>query len=390
MENRKLRVAITHGDTNGIGYELIFKTFAEQEMLELCTPIIYGSPKIAAYHRKALDIPGNFTIINDVEEVTEGRLNLLTCFDEDVKVEFGAPTEESGRAALKAIDRAMTDFRVGAFDVLVAAPLCNHNVQGEGFKFPGHREYIETSLSNSKNGLLVFVNDNIRTVQLTQQVALHDVSKDVTAENIGRNVTLLFDSLHRDFNISNPRIAVLSLNPLSKDGNWGEEEKNVIAPTIQSLFDEKRINVFGPYAADTFFEKGYYREFDGVLAMYHDQAAIPLSILAAEPSVKLLTGLPLVCTTVNNDCCFEVAGKSMCEANSFRRAIYLAIDVFRNREHYQEPFGNPLPKLYHEKRDESEKVRFSVPQKRESGKDVPRFKKPQKPQGNYMVETKTE
>lgn len=124
--------------------------------------------------------------------------------------------------------------------------------------------------------------------------------------------------------------------------------------------------------------------------MYHDQAAIPLSILAAEPSVKLLTGLPLVCTTVNNDCCFEVAGKNMCEANSFRRAIYLAIDVFRNREHYQEPFGNPLPKLYHEKRDESEKVRFSVPQKRESGKDVPRFKKPQKPQGNYMVETKTE
>ena len=376
MENRKLRVAITHGDTNGIGYELIFKTFAEQEMIELCTPIIYGSPKIAAYHRKALDIPGNFTIINEVEEVTEGRLNLLTCFDEDVKVEFGTPTEESGRAALKAIDRAMTDFRAGAFDVLVAAPLCNHNVQGEGFKFPGHREYIETSLSNGKNGLLVFVNDNIRTIQLTQQVALQDVSKAVTAENIERNVMLLFDSLRHDFNISNPRIAALSLNPLPKDGNWGEEEKS--------------INIFGPYAADAFFEKGYYREFDGVVAMYHDQAAIPLSILAAEPSVKLLTGLPLVCTTVNNDCCFEVAGKNMCEANSFRRAIYLAIDVFRNREYYQEPLGNPLPKLYHEKRDESEKVRFSVPQKRESGKDVPRFKKPQKSQGDNVVEAKTE
>ncbi|MBO1362956.1 4-hydroxythreonine-4-phosphate dehydrogenase PdxA [Prevotella sp. A2931] len=390
MENRKIRVAITHGDTNGIGYELIFKAFAEPEMLELCTPIIYGSPKIAAYHRKALDIPGNFTIINSVEEATDGRLNLLPCFDEEVKVEFGTPTEESGRAALKAIDKAMTDFRTGTFDVLVAAPICNHNIQGEGFKFPGHREYIETSLDNGKNGLMVFVNDHIRTIQLTHQMALHDVSKAVTAENIEKKVTLFFESLRRDFNISNPRIAVLSLNPLCKDGNWGEEEKSIIIPAIQTLFDEKRINVFGPYAADVFFEKGSYQEFDGVVAMYHDQAAIPLSILTAEPSVKLLTGLPLVCTAVNTDSCFDIAGKNMCEADSFRRAIYLAIDVLRNRERYQEPLANPLPKLYHEKRDESEKVRFSVQQKRESGKDTPRSKKSQKSEGDHAVEAKTE
>lgn len=381
MENRKIRVAITHGDTNGIGYELIFKTFAEPEMLELCTPIIYGSPKIAAYHRKALDIQGNFTIINSAEEASEGKLNLLPCFDDEVKVDFGTPTVESGRAALKAIDRAMTDFREGAFDVLVAAPLCNSNIQGDGFKFPGHREYIETSLGNSKKGLLVFVNDSIRMVQLTQQVALQDVAAAVTKEKVEEKSTLLFEALRRDFNISNPRVAVLSLNPLGKDGSWGAEENQAIIPAVENMFDNKRVNAFGPYAADVFFDKGYYKEFDGVVAMYHDQAVIPLSILSAEPTVKLLTGLPLVCTTLYADNCFENAGKNVCDPNAFRKAIYLAIDVFRNRECFQEPLANPLQKLYHEKRDESEKVRFSVQKKREFNKDGAQAKRPQKLQG---------
>ena len=389
MENRKIRVAITHGDTNGIGYELIFKTFGEPEMLELCTPIVYGSPKIAAYHRKALDIQGNFTIINGAEEACDGKLNLLPCFDEEVKVEFGMPTEESGRAALKAMDSAMTDFRAGAFEVLVSAPLCNGNIQGDGFKFPGHREYIETSLENGKKGLLVYVNDQIRTIQLTQQVALQDVSKAITAERLEEKAVLFSKILKSDFNISNPRLAVLALNPMGKNGTWEREDKEILQPAIQQLFDNKRVNVFGPYPADVFFKKGYYKEFDGVIGMYHDQIAVPMGILSEKPSVKLLAGLPLVCTTIQVDNCFETAGKNQCEADAFRQAIYLAIDVFRNRKRYEEPLANPLQKLYHEKRDESEKTRFAVQKKRETAKDASQAKRSPRPQGDHGVaETK--
>ncbi len=365
MENNKIRVAITHGDTNGIGYELIFKTFADTEMLELCTPIIYGSPKVAAYHRKALDIEANFTIINSAEEARDGRVNIIPCFEEEIKVELGMPTQESGTAALKALDRAMTDYREGLYDVLVTAPLDSNNIQGEGFRFPGHHQYIETSLGEGKKALVVLCNERLRIAVATDEtLSLKDVPAAITKEIIETKATQFFRTLRSDFNISNPRVAILALNP----GQPGKEEKEILQPAVEELFDNG-VNAFGPYAADDFFGKGYYTAFDGILAMYHDQGIAPFKAISPESCVKFAAGLPVIATSPDNNAGFDIAGQCVANADSFRSAIYAAIDIFRCRENYETPYANPLPKLYHEKREDGEKVRFNIPKKREGNGD---------------------
>lgn len=365
MENNKIRVAITHGDTNGIGYELIFKTFADTEMLELCTPIIYGSPKVAAYHRKALDIEANFTIINSAEEARDGRVNIIPCFEEEIKVELGMPTQESGTAALKALDRAMTDYREGLYDVLVTAPLDSNNIQGEGFRFPGHHQYIETSLGEGKKALVVLCNERLRIAVATDEtLSLKDVPAAITKEIIETKATQFFKTLRSDFNISNPRVAILALNP----GQPGKEEKEILQPAVEELFDNG-VNAFGPYAADDFFGKGYYTAFDGILAMYHDQGIAPFKAISPESCVKFAAGLPVIATAPDNNAGFDIAGQCVANADSFRSAIYAAIDIFRCRENYETPYANPLPKLYHEKREDGEKVRFNIPKKREGNGD---------------------
>ena len=223
MENRKIRVAITHGDTNGIGYEVIFKTFAEPAMLELCTPIIYGSPKVAAYHRNALGIQANFTIINSAEDAHSGKLNLLTTFDEEVKVELGNPSKEAGVASLKALDRAMEDYKKGLFDVLVTAPINKNNIQGDGFGFCGHTEYLEERAGGKS--LMILLNDIMRVALVTTHVPVKDVAKVVTKERIVEKAVVFNESLKRDFRISNPRIAVLALNPHAGDGGLARGER---------------------------------------------------------------------------------------------------------------------------------------------------------------------
>lgn len=359
MEDRKLRVAITHGDTNGIGYELIFKTFAEPEMLELCTPIIYGSPKIASYHRKALEMQANFSIINSAEEAHDGRVNLLTCFEEEVKVELGTPTNESGLAALKALDRAMTDFRSGLFDVLVACPVCKDNMKSDEFAYTSLKEYLETSIGDGQKGMRIMLNEAIRISTATDRMALKNVPDNITEESLGEKIRCLNESMKRDFRLSNPRIAVLALNP---DAN-GTEEEQVLAPSINKLADSG-INVYGPYPTSDFFGKELFDAFDCTLAMYDDQALIPFNTLMLEDGTVYIAGLPLVCTTPALTPCFEDAGKGTSDENALRHAIYCAIDVFRHRNEYDEPLATPLQKLYHEKRDESEKVRFAIPKKR--------------------------
>lgn len=234
MEDRKIRVAITHGDTNGVGYELIFKTFAEPEMLELCTPIIYGSPKVAAYHRKALDLQANFSIVNSAEEVRDGRINLLTAVEEEVKVELGMPTPESGDAALKALDKAMTDYREGLFDVLVTAPVNRDNMKVNGFPFSGHTRYIEASVGEGQKALTVYVNDHLRLAFATAGMPLKSVAQALNKDDLVGKAKLLYKTVRRDFNISNPRIAVLALNPASA-GKAADEEERVIAPAIEEL-----------------------------------------------------------------------------------------------------------------------------------------------------------
>lgn len=359
MENKKIRVALTHGDTNGIGYELIFKTFAEPEMFEFCTPVIYGSPKIAAYHCKALDIQGNFSIINTIGEAADNRLNLLTCFDEEVKVDLGTPTAESGAAALKALDKAMTDYRDDAYDVLVNCPVDNSNIHIEGYTFGGISKYIETCLGEGNKAATLYLSDNMRMMVVAEEASLKDVSSLLTKELIEEKATILFNTIRRDFKISNPRVAILALNPTEQ----GNEEKEIIAPAISNLA-EKGIQAFGPYTAETFFENRYYEEFDGILAMHYDQGVPLLKTLATESVVKFNANLPIISTEPDCHVRFNTTGKWLVDANSLRHAIYTAIDIYRNRMNFDEPLQNPLPKLYHEKHDDGEKVRFTIPKKK--------------------------
>ena len=361
MEERKIRVAITQGDTNGVGYEVILKVFSDPNILELCTPIIYGSPKIASYHRKALNLEVPYTIINHAEEARDGRVNLLACFDDEIKIEMGQPSQEAGAAALKALDRAMTDYRSELYDVLVTAPINKATIQSPGFHFPGHTEYIETSVGEGEKALMILMNETLRVALVTTHLPIKDIAKAITKEGIIEKATIFHKALKRDFRISSPRIAVLSLNPHAGDnGLLGSEEKDIILPAIEELAD-KGIQAFGPFAADGFFGSGAYDHFDGVLAMYHDQGLAPFKTIALESGVNYTAGLPIVRTSPDHGTAYDIAGKGIADENSMRQAIFTAIDVFRNRKFYDEPLQNPLPKLFHEKREDGDKARFARP-----------------------------
>ena len=360
MEQQRIKVAITHGDTNGVGYEVILKAFDDPQMLELCTPIIYGSPKVAAYHRKVLNLQTNFTIIEKAEEAKEGKLNLLTTFDDEVKIELGTPAKEAGEAALAALDRAMTDYRSGLYDVIVTAPINKKTIQSNLFHFCGHTEYIESCVGDGNKALMILMNDVLKVALVTTHLPIKDVASAITKEAIVEKAILLNNSLKRDFGLTRPRIAVLALNPhAGDDGLLGKEENEVIIPAIEEL-ESKGVMAFGPYAADGFFGSGNYRHYDAVLAMYHDQGLAPFKTLAQENGVNYTAGLPIVRTSPDHGTAYDIAGKGVADAQSFREAIYAAIDIYRNRKNYDEAGAHPLPKLYHEKRDESEKVRFAV------------------------------
>ena len=337
MEDRKIRVAITHGDTNGIGYEVILRTFEDPEMLELCTPIIYGSPKVAAYHRKSMDLQTPFSIIANAGEAKDDRVNLLTTFDDEVKVEFGQPTQESAEAARKAMNRAKEDLQKGLFDVLVMAPVVPN-----------------PNPVKDEKALTVMLSSRVRIGLVTTHLPIKEVSQAITVEKIINKATIFQQSLRRDFRISNPRIAVLALNPQE-----GAEEKEVIIPAIAEL-EKKHVQAFGPYAADAFFGQGQYLYFDGVLAMYDDQGVVPFKTLAHEYGVKMKAGITAICTTPDHGPAFDIAGKGIADEQSMRQAIYTAIDMYRHRQDYDEPLADPLPKLFHEKREDGDKARFAI------------------------------
>ena len=360
-QEKKIRVAITQGDTNGVGYEVILKAFQDSAILELCTPIIYGSPKIAAYHKKILNIETPFNIINKAEDARDGRVNLIACHEDETKVELGQPTTEAGQAAFCALDRAMTDYRKGLYDVLVTAPINKATIQNPGFQFHGHTEYIETSLGEGKKALMILMNDVLRVALVTTHLPIKDIAKAITKEAIIEKATIFHQSLRRDFRISCPRIAVLSLNPHAGDnGLLGAEEKEIIQPAIEQLA-ENGIQAFGPYPADGFFGSGNFNYFDGVLAMYHDQGLAPFKTIALDNGVNYTAGLPIVRTSPDHGTAYDIAGQGKADENSLRQAIYTAIDVFRNRKNYDEPLQNPLPKLFHEKREDGNRARFAQP-----------------------------
>ena len=359
-QERKIRVAITHGDTNGVGYEVILKAFEDPAMLELCTPIIYGAPKAAAYHSKAIGLELPLNIIANAHEAQEGRINLLSVIDDEMKIDLGEGTAEAGEAALKAIDRAIADYQEGLFDVLVTAPVSKNTIPG----FNGHTDYLEKKLDDGNKGLTILMDDDLRVALVTNNVAIKDVAEAITKQKIVEKAKIFHQSLRRDLRISSPRIAVLALNPrCGEDGVLGDEEQEVIRPAVDEL-SAAGMQVFGPYPADDFFGTGAFYRFDGVLAMYHDQGQTPFKALAKEAGLRFTTGLGLVRTAPSHGVCFAHAGRNVTDASSMRHAIFTAIDVWRNRQDFDEPMQNPLPKLYHEKRDDSEKVRFRTPDNR--------------------------
>ena len=360
MERNKIRVGITQGDINGVGYEVIFKTFSDPAMLELCTPIIYGSPKVAAYHRKAMELQANFSIVNSASEASHGKLSVVNCANDEVKVEFAKPAEESGRAALDALERALTEYRAGLIDVLVTAPINKATIQSETFHFPGHTEYIEERAGKGNKALMILMKDDFRVALVTGHIPVKDIASTLTQELIEEKLSIFNRSLKVDFNIDCPRIAVLALNPHAGDnGLLGTEEKEIIIPAMEAA-SAKGIRCFGPYAADGFMGSDQLTAFDGVLAMYHDQGLAPFKALAMEEGVDVTAGLGMIGASPDHGTAYDIAGKGIASEASFRQAVYVAIDVFRNRQIDREIHANPLRKQYYDKRDDSDKLKLDA------------------------------
>ncbi|MBP3830397.1 MAG: 4-hydroxythreonine-4-phosphate dehydrogenase PdxA [Bacteroidaceae bacterium] len=352
----KIKVGITHGDPNGIGYEVILKTFADPAMMDLCTPIIYGSPKVASYHRKSLDLQTNFATVNSANDVREDSLNLIHCCADEVKIDLGQPTEEAGKAAFDALERAVKDWRDGLIDVIVTAPINKSSIQGDAFHFPGHTEYIQDRVGREgQKALMILMNERIRVALVTTHLPISKVAAAVTEEAVLERLRTFHHSLQADFGISNPRIAVLSLNPhAGEDGLLGSEENDAIRPACEKA-EAEDIIAYGPFAADGFFGTRAYEHYDGVLAMYHDQGLAPFKLLAMDDGVNVTAGLDIVRTSPDHGTGYDIAGKGVASENSFRQAIYAAIDIFRNRQAWNEAHQNPLQKLYVDKRDKSER-----------------------------------
>ncbi|MDR0894950.1 MAG: 4-hydroxythreonine-4-phosphate dehydrogenase PdxA [Prevotellaceae bacterium] len=360
MENSKIRVGITQGDINGIGYEVILKTFSDPTMLELCTPIIYGSPKIAAYYRKSLELPVNFSIVNSAADAGHNRLNVISCAEDDVKVEQGKADPEAGIAAFNALEHAVKEYREGLFDVLVTAPINKHTIQSEEFAFPGHTEYLEERLGNGNKSLMILMKDDFRVALVTGHIPVKEIASTLTKELIEEKLTLFHHSLRQDFAIGSPRIAVLALNPHAGDnGLLGNEEAAIITPAIKEMAGQG-ILCYGPYPADGFMGKSGYIHFDGVLAMYHDQGLAPFKALAMEDGVNYTAGLPVIRTSPAHGTAYDIAGKGIADENSFRQAVYTAIDIYRRRKSDKEAHVNPLRKQYYDKRDDSDKLKLDA------------------------------
>ncbi len=334
-ENR-IRVGITHGDMNGISYEVIIKTLQDPRLIEMNTIIVYGSSKVASYHRKILNISeSNFNLIKKVDMAHPRRLNIINIVEDEVKIDLGKSTTIAGELAHLALDMATEDLLKNNLDVLVTAPINKKNIQSHGFTFPGHTEYLAQKFK-TEDYLMLMVSEGIRIGVITGHIPLNKVSDALSEDLIIRKTKLLNQSLMRDFGIMKPRIAILSLNPHAGDeGLLGNEEITIIKPAIEKAY-EQNILVFGPFPADGFFGSSKMQHFDGILAMYHDQGMIPFKIVSFENGVNFTAGLPYVRTSPAHGTAYDIAGKNEASPEAFRNAVYLACDIFNNRLAYDE------------------------------------------------------
>lgn len=355
--SKPIRVGITHGDINGIGYEVILKALDGEGMTEICTPVVFGYHSIAEKCRKQLELEElRLSRVGSAAGAQDGRINIVDIGSEVPPLSPGNITPEAGAASVAALDAAVEALKNGEIDVLVTAPICKENVQTGDFHFPGHTEYLEAAIGDGAKARMILFDENVRVALVSTHLPISKVAEAVTMESVGEAIDSLNNTLRRDFGIVRPRIAVLSLNPHAGDGGLlGSEEQEIIIPTISDR-REKGVIAFGPYPADGFFALGDYLKFDGIVAMYHDQGLAPFKTLAGEHGVNFTAGLPFIRTSPDHGTAFSIAWKGEADPTSMREAIYKAIDLYRRRCIYDEAAANPLKKFVSEKPDKGERL----------------------------------
>ena len=339
-KSEKIKLGISIGDFNGIGIEIILKTFLDKRMLDFCTPILFGSTKLVSAYKKTMDINIPFNGVKHVDKAIHGKLNILNLWNDDIEINLGKPTESSGRHAFESLEAATNSLAKGEIDVLVTAPINKDNIQSENFKFPGHTEYLESKLEGES--LMILMSNNLRIGLITGHIPVSKVSEAITPDLIKKKVKILYKTLVQDFAISKPKIAILGLNPHCGDhGVIGDEDDKIIRPTITEIQDEGKL-VYGPCAADSFFGSENYKNFDAILAMYHDQGLAPFKTLSFGDGVNFTAGLDKVRTSPDHGTAYDLAGKGEANINSFKEAVFSGIQIFKTRKEYKSLTENTL------------------------------------------------
>jgi len=335
-----IKVGISVGDINGIGIEIILKTFEDLRMLELCTPILFASNKIISTHKKELNIDSQFHGVENISKVVSNKINLVNVWKENVIVEFGKETKEGGKYAFLSLQAAVKALQNNDIDILITAPINKHNIQSDDFDFKGHTEYLEANLEGES--LMILMTDEIKIGLVTGHIPVQKIAETITPELLIKKINLLHYSLIQDFTIRKPKIAVLGLNPHCGDnGVIGTEDDEIVKPTLEKIQAEGKL-VYGPYSSDSFFGTGSYKNFDGILAMYHDQGLAPFKTLSFGNGVNFTAGLSRIRTSPDHGTAYEIAGKSLANHNSFKQALYTALDIFKSRKENNELSQNKL------------------------------------------------
>ncbi|MFA5297935.1 MAG: 4-hydroxythreonine-4-phosphate dehydrogenase PdxA [Lutibacter sp.] len=345
-KSEKIVLGISIGDFNGVGIEIILKTFLDKRMFDFCTPIIFGSAKLITNYKKNMDINLIFNGIRQVDAALQGRLNVLNLWKDDIEVNLGKPTADSGKHAFLSLEAATNALAKGEIDLLVTAPINKDNIQSENFKFPGHTEYLESKLKGES--LMILMSDDLRIGLITGHIPVSKVATSITPELIKKKVAILYHTLIQDFAIPKPKIAILGLNPHCGDhGVIGTEDDEIIRPTIDEIQNEGKL-VYGPYAADGFFGSENYKTFDAVLAMYHDQGLAPFKALSFGEGVNFTAGLDKVRTSPDHGTAYDIAGKDVANINSFKEAVFSGIQIFKTRSEYKSLTENALKSTHSE------------------------------------------
>ena len=339
-KKEKIVVGISIGDLNGIGVEVILKTFDDKRMLDFCTPILFGSTKTLSFHKKQLNSEVNIHGIMDINQLAHGKINLLNIWKEEVPIEFGQATKIAGEYALKSLEAATQCLKNNTIDVLVTAPINKENIQSDDFAFAGHTEYLESKLEGES--LMILMSDSLRVGLITGHIPISEVANHISHELIEKKVNLMHKSLVEDFGISKPKIAVLGLNPHCGDkGVIGQEDDEIVRPSLAQIKETGKL-VFGPYAADGFFGSDTYEKFDGILAMYHDQGLAPFKALSFGNGVNFTAGLSEVRTSPDHGTAYEIAGKNKANEASFKEALFSGIEIYKKRSEYKKLMRNRL------------------------------------------------